>query len=85
MSISQHFPEAHIPVTKFQKNFKKLAVVCCHNRYLCKICIEMQLPVVGTPVVQIYSVLFLILKSLLRNCRGVPQNLDKPHTENSVV
>lgn len=85
MSVFQHFPEAEISVIKLQKNFKKLAIVCSHKRCLCKICFKMQLPVVGTPLVQIYSVLFLILESLLRNCGGVPQNPDKLHTENSVV
>lgn len=85
MSVCQHFTEAEIPITKLQKNFKKLAIVCYHKRCLCKICIKMQLPVVGTPMVQIYSVLVLILESLLRNCRGVLQNPDKPHTKNCVV
>lgn len=59
MSVCQHFPEADIPVTKLQKSFKKLAIVCCHKRCLCKICFKMQLPVVGTPMVQTYSVLVL--------------------------
>lgn len=85
MSVCQPFPEADIPVMKLQKNLKKLAIVCCHKRCLCKVCIKMQLPVVGTPMVQIYSVLVLILESLLRNCRRVPQNPDKPHSKNCVV
>lgn len=68
MSVCQHFPEVDIPVTKLQENFKNLAIVCCYKRCLDKIRFQMQLPVVGTPMIQIYSVLFLILESLLRNC-----------------
>lgn len=49
-----------------------------------KFFIEMQFPVAGAPMAQIYSVLvFLILDPLLRNTRRGPKKTDKPHTENS--
>lgn len=70
MSVCQHFPEA---VTKLQKNFKKLAIVCCHKRCLCKICFKIQLPVVGTPVVQVYSVLVLFQNHFLEIEEGYPK------------
>ena len=87
MSVCQHFLKTAISVTQFQKNLEKWknVIIFCHKRCLCKVCIEMQFPVAGAPMVQMYSVLvFLILDQLLRNCRGGPQKSDKPHTENSV-
>lgn len=76
MSVRQHFLKIAISVIELQKNLEKQrnVIVCCHERCLCKICIEMQFPVRGAPMVQIYSVLvLLILDPLRRNCRGDPK------------
>lgn len=73
ISMSALFKKTSISVMEFQKNLEKQRniIFCCHKRYLCKICIEVQFPVAGAPMVQIHLVLvFLILDPLLRNCRG---------------